>query len=104
MSEEEKQPLVSLGFRDRTNIVRIIPRDKDAGIAGWLRQIANICEKNEVESAIVVMVSRNKDCDFMLEVLNKQHAALLALQLDDVRSDLKDLALGQDAEGEDLPG
>ena len=88
MSADEKQspPAAS------QNVVRLVAKSRGEGIAGLLRDLANYCEKNGVESAVIVMCSKDNDCDFTMQVTSEHHAALLALQLDDVREDLKNMA------------
>ena len=49
---------------ERGKILKIVPKDKDEAVPGFLRSLATYCEKNDIKSVAVVIASKDDDCDY----------------------------------------
>jgi hypothetical protein len=80
--------IASVDFREKT-ITKIITQEKQKGVPEFLRKMAELAAKHEVQSVVIVTVEKGDAVDHYFEAVSEAHKALMALYLDDVKEDLK---------------
>lgn len=90
----EKQEVIETDFKEKA--VRKITITPDTAPAKFLRDCAKFAKENSVESVIVFMINENNHCDWISEIKDDWHAALVALTLEDVREEMKNLVFGDE--------
>lgn len=99
MSEKtQESEIVEADFKEK-RVLHRLKIEPDGDIAKFFRELAKVSKKEGFKAALVVVIDDQNRVDHLYEGMGEHEAALSALYLEDVSSDLKgivfnDLDLG----------
>jgi hypothetical protein len=93
-AERETQEVIEADFKEKT--VRKITVTPDTKPAKFLRDCAKYAKEAKATSVMVFLVTEDNHCDWIMEIQDDHHAALIALTLEDAREEVKAIVFGDE--------